>query len=361
MVWSSRPSRAKALALTALALTAACGTGRSPGVSVTSADSDVVFGNPTPTPAAPTSSGGFVPQPPGGTIAPPVPFPSLGGFNDSPPPFEFPTPAPPVTTDICPGPALYAQAPTAATTFVQGQPKAGYYFWQVITSEDLGNKIKKVTPRYTNYQVRNVSSITSTPNPQGGDPTTTFTYDVVEPVGKGDTLTFTYQVKQNAPGQSVNNPVGNPVRVSTPDAGVAISKEVLADSTGKEIASFSPLTPVLILPLPIIGGASFTGSGTDPLSGATLTVQGTVKGPDRVATCDSYVQGFRVDATSTSNGAQGQAGSTVAQTFTIETQSGALLVGNVQTPSNSTVTTSSIVGDDVARAAARAIPAGRGL
>jgi hypothetical protein len=178
------------------------------------------------------------------------------------------------------------------------------------------------------------------------------------PVAGGGNLTFTYQVKQNAPGANVGqvSNVGTPRRVSQPDAGVAIKSEVLRDASGAIKGRFDPATAVLILPLPIVGGASFVGSGTDPVTGSTLNVQGVVKGPDRVSSCTGYVQGYRVDADVTSSGAQGQSAPMVKQTFTLETQAGALVVGNVQVPSDSKVTDLSIIGDHTPTAKPRDIP-----
>lgn len=356
---SSRPSRADRrlrglVAVAALGLVSACGNGAAPGIHVDQQQTDVKFGLPSPTPAQPTSSG-FVPQGPGvgfptGPSVPPLTFPS----NEP----TFPSDIPSATGNpLCPGPPLGSTAPTAATTSVQGQPTAGFHFWQLIKEETLASKIKVRTPKYTNYEIRNVSPITTTPNPQG-QPTTTFTYDQVALGAKGTTLTTTYQLKQNAPGANVGqvSNVGTARRVSEPDAGVAIKAEVLRDAAGKVLGSFQPLTPVLILPLPIVGGASFSGAGVDPTNGSSMQVQGQVKGVDRVASCNSFIQGYRVDATVTSSGAQDQAGPTVAQTYVVETQAGGLVIGNTQTATGGTVTLSSIIGDNFASPKPRDIP-----
>ena len=343
----SRASRRRTLlAVAALGLVSACGNGNAPGVSVTNAQSDVVFGNPvaSSSPVGTPNGQQFVPQGPG--LGFPT-QPTLPGLTlNTPPPFHFPDNPQPVSTPFCPGPRLGASAPSAATTSVQGQPATGFYLWQLLTSEQIAPKIVKKTALYTNDEIRNVSAVTSTPNPQGGQ-TTTFTYDQVALGKGGSTLTTTYQVKQNAPGVNVGQVenIGTPHRVSAPDAGVAIKAEVARDATGKVIGSFQPVTAVLILPLPIVGGATFNGAGTDPTTGGSMSVQGTVKGPDRVVGCTDFVQGYRVDATVTSSGSQAEAGPTVNQTYVIETQAGALVVGNTQMASGSKITTSSVIGD----------------
>jgi len=368
VVSSSTPSRANrvpraVLALLALGLASACGNGSNPGVTVTNAQSDVVFGNKPPATAPPVGGNGG-----GRGFTPSVPGSPVLDFDDS-PPLTFGPNEPrsrdntfqPARTTVCPGPPLFATAPKAATTSVEGQPKEGYHLWQLITSEDLGNNIKKQTAKYTNYQVRNVSKVTSTPNPQGS-PTTVFTYDIIAPIGKGGIITTTIQVKQNAPSTNVTTGnVGNPRRVSEPDAGVAIKKQVEKDAEGKVVGSFTPATAVLILPLPIAGGAEFTGTGTDPTTGGFMTVRGVVKGPQRITGCTTYVQGYAVEATVTSSGATGQAEDVVTEVFTIETQSGGLLIGTAQQAPNSKLAFLSLVGDPIARLDPKPIPKDQAL
>lgn len=359
----SRPSRTRrsALALAAVGLASACGSGNAPGIAVTNAQSDVVFGNPasTPGPGSVIQQPGnttFVPRGPGFGFGSGPTIPPLPGFTNK--PYVFPTNNPgPVRSSFCPGPPLYASAPQAATTYVQDQPKPGFYFWQVIKSEERAPKVFFTTAKYTNHEIRNVSPITTTPNPQG-DPTTTFSYDEVDPIAGGHTITYTYQVKQNAPGANVGqvSNVGQPRRVSVPDAGVAIKAEIERDADGKTVGKFQPSTAVLILPLPISGGAQFTGAGTDPTTGGSLQVSGTVIGPDRVSGCTNYVQGERVDASVTSSGTSGQAGPTVNETFVVATENGGLVVGNKQTPTNSKITISSIVGDASPSKTPKSIP-----
>lgn len=351
--------RRAALAVSALGLATACGSGSVPGVAVTNAQSDVAFGgNTAPTPAAtgaPTTTSGGIPVGPigfpGQTGPPPLGF-------DRQPPISFPSQSPPpVRSSLCPGPPPFATAANPATTFVQDQPKVGFYFWQVIKAEEKAPKVVITTPKYTNYEIRNVSAITTSPNPQG-DPTTTFTFDQVAPIAGGHVVTYTYQVKQNAPGTNAGEglPVGKPQRVSVPDAGIAIKAEVERDAAGKVVRQFHPTTAVLVLPLPIQGGATFNGAGSDPSNGASLQVQGTVVGPDRVSGCNDYIQGIRVNATVTSNGVPGQAAASVTQAFTFQTQAGGLLVGNAQNPANTKTTFSSIVGDRLPTKTAKAIP-----
>ena len=162
---------------------------------------------------------------------------------------------------------------------------------------------------------------------------------MVAPIGKGATITYTKQVKQNAQGTNVSTGnVGKPKRVSEPDAGVAIAKEVQRDTTGKVTGTFAP-APCAD---PAAAGRvarSSPAPGLDPTTGASLQVRGTVKGPDRVTGCSEFIQGIRADATVTSQGVPSQAADTVEEVFTIETQTGGLVVGTAQTPTNSKITT----------------------
>ena len=361
MVSSPRPSRAKTLsrpllALVALSLATACGGANDPGVSVTNAQSDVIFAGASKSPSA-----AAVPGTAEGAVAAGVPGaagdapalavfdqPTLQTFDNNNPGFQFPQPGgsnAPARSNICPGPPVFASAPTAATTSVQDKPKPGFYMWQSQTTTDLGSNVKSTTAKYTNYEVKNVSATTTRPNPSG-DPTSVFTYDLVAPVGKGNTVTFTFQVKQNAQGANVGTGnVGNPRRVAEPDAGIAIKEQVERNAQGEEVVRFTPSVPVLILPLPVVGGAEFTGTGSDPRTGAQMTVNGQVKGPDRVTGCSEFVQGIRVDATVASRDVPGQVADSVSEVFTFETQAGGLPVGVAQTPTNSKVTSSAVFGE----------------
>jgi hypothetical protein len=362
VVSSPRPSRARTLsrpllALAALSLATACGGANDPGVSVTNAQSDVIFSGASAKPSAATVPGtaeDAAAAAGGGVLAAPAlpsfETPALGGFDNgnNSNNFQFPKNDDSSTTtrsDICPGPPIFASAPEAATTSVMGKPKPGFYFWQVLTQTDLGSNIKSTTRKYTNYEVKNVSETTTRPNPNG-EPTSVFTFDLVTPVGKGNTITNTLQVKQNAQGANVGTGnVGNPRRVAEPDAGIAIKKEVERNNKGEVVAQFAPSTPVLILPLPVVGAAEFTGTGTDPSNGSQLTVNGQIKGPDRITGCSEFVQGVRVDATVTSRDVPGQLADTVSQVFTFETQRGGMWIGNVQTPTNGKITLLSIFGE----------------
>ncbi len=356
-----RAVRRSLIAVAALSALSACGTA-DPGITVTNAQSDVVFAGASASPSTssvpatgPTEGGAFTPSLPNL----PSSFPTLKGFDNNNPPFQFPEPGgstAPARSNICPGPPVFASAPTAATTYVEGQPKPGFYLWQLLTTEDLGSNIKSTTAKYTNYEIKNVSPITTRPNPSG-DPTSVFTYDLVAPIGKGSTITYTMQVKQNAQGANVSTGnVGKPTRVSEPDAGVAIAKEVQRNSAGDVTGQFSPSIPVLILPLPVQGGADFRGAGTDPSTGASMQVAGTVKGPDRVSGCSEFVQGIRADVTVTSQAVPSQAAATVDEVITVETQSGGLVVGTAQTPTNSKTTTLTVVGETRPTTKARDIP-----
>lgn len=361
---ASSPARtARALlAVGALTLAAACGGANDPGISVTNAQSDVVFAGASPSASATAApvpgADGEQPFAPGVPMLPSS-FPTLEGFDNDNPPFQFPAPgesSAPGRTNICPGPPIFSSAPEAATTFVQDKPKPGFYLWQLLTTTDLGSNIKSTTAKYTNYEIKNVSETTTRPNPQG-EPTTVFTYDMIAPIGKGSTITYTMQVKQNATGADVGTGnVGKPQRVAEPDAGIAIKSQIRRNAAGEETGRFVPSVPVLLLPLPVKGGQDFRSAGTDPRNGSSLQITGTVKGPDRVSSCSEFIQGIRADVTATSNGVPSQVANTVEEVLTFETQSGGLMVGTAQTPTNSNVTSLTVVGENDPATKPRDIP-----
>lgn len=354
-----------AVGLAAPLVSAACGLASGqPGVAVLQPQSNVNFGLPTtaPSPVNTTPTTVYLTPLPGAPLGPAVPaaqapalppVPNLsnqGGFTFAP------------TTGgggaaFCPGPSLTSQPPNAPGVNVAGEPAAGYYLWQVLQQQKVNSLTVTTRQQYTNYQITNVSPVTTVPNPQPGSPATqTFTFDVIEPLAGGLTETVTYQVKQNAPSESVvAGNVGKQETVSEPDAGVGIAREIIRNAQGKTVFSFDPTTAVLILPLPVNVGAQFTGSGTDPTTGEALTVSGQVDKSARVATCSGWVQAWKVVATVTSASASG-ASTSYSGTFGIENQAGGLVVLVSSTPTGSSVTSVDEVGSPTPATRPQSIP-----
>ncbi|MHB8452475.1 MAG: hypothetical protein ACYDAQ_18780, partial [Mycobacteriales bacterium] len=349
-----------AVGLVAPVLSAACGLASGqPGVAVVQPQSNVNFGLPSssPVPVSTTASTVYLTPLPGAPLGPAVP--------NAPAPASTVPPLPNLSNQggftfgstngggggpaFCPGPSLSSQPPNAPGVNVVGEPKSGYYLWQVLQQQKINSITVDTSQKYADYQVTSVSPISSVPNPQPGQPATqTFTFDVVEPLAGGLTETVTYQVKQNAPSESVvAGNVGKSETVSEPDAGVAIAREIIRNAHGTTVFSFNPTTAVLILPLPVNVGAQFTGSGTDPTTGEALTVSGQVGKSGRVATCSGYVQAWQVVATVTATSGSG-ASTSYSGDFGVENQAGGLVVLVSSTPTGSSTSSVDAVGNPTA-------------
>ncbi|MHB8341485.1 MAG: hypothetical protein ACYDB7_09970 [Mycobacteriales bacterium] len=363
-----------AAGLVAPVLSAACGLASGqPGVAVVQPQSNVNFGLPSssPVPVNTTASTVYLTPLPGAPLGPAVPnapaaastvapLPNLsnqGGFT-----FGSTNGGGGNGSGFCPGPSLSSQPPNAPGVNVVGEPKSGYYLWQVLQQQKINSITVTTSQKYADYQVTSVSPISSVPNPQPGQPATqTFTFDVVEPLAGGLTETVTYQVKQNAPSESVvAGNVGKSETVSEPDAGVAIAREIIRNARGATVFSFNPTTAVLILPLPVNVGAQFTGSGTDPTTGEVLTVSGQVGKSARVATCSGYVQAWQVVATVTATSGGG-ASTSYSGDFGVENQAGGLVVLVSSTPTGSSTSSVDAVGNPTAASSPPPIPSGEGV
>lgn len=349
-VGSSRTRRARALArrpacvgvalaLGALGL-AGCATSTHPGLAVDQLQSNVNFGlPPTPTAAPATqaaavSSGGFSPQIPGAPVALP-PAAQLPAFQyTAPPSFNFPS----ISTGsgatglaaACPAPAPGSSPALAASETSPHPPAAGYYLWQLLIPVSVpqpgGKTSVVVTRQLTDYRVTNPSKVTTTSLPAGQGTSTSFTYDEVEPLADGGSLTYGFEVVNNAPGQQQVDAEGETATtIVGVNDGVSITSEVERNAKGQVTGTFVPSTPVTILPLPVVPGAKFQSTGTDPTTGQSLTVDGQIQTTDRVPGCGIYAAGWKVVATegvSRGAGAPGEA----TDTYSVAPQYGGLVV-----------------------------------
>jgi hypothetical protein len=319
-----------------------CAHAAGPGVAVQKLDSNISFGLPKTGPAAAPTS-----------VAPP----DLTGPGNPLPAFVYAT----TTTfnfsgaqynggatseqNPCP-PAPFGASPAKSTsTSVPGPPKAGSYKWQVATSEAVpGSKYNITVKKYVTYYIDNVSKVTRTPNPAGGD-TSTFTFDVVSPGQQGGTVTTTYQVKENAvqvAGSAGN--VGQTQHAGAPDRGVSLAKVIDRDGAGKVTATFTPNPSVLLFPLDVQAPESFQAAGVDPTTGATFTNNATVTGQvKRVNACGQLVDGWDVTGSQTFSGS-GSGSASASVEYAVATQYGGLLIFQSSTPTGSTNSETNQIG-----------------
>lgn len=313
------------IALAILVLVAsACTQADGPGVKVKAIASDIVFDSDAPDPDAvptlalpPATDGGFADL--GGGVRAPV----QSKDDEPPPPRRPPVTAPPQAKPECPA-ALATAFPREAATFdVPRVPTAGEYRWKRTVSSEVAKKtVEQIV--FNRHQISNVSKITETPNPATPDkPTRTFTFEETAFSSDGSTLTG-FQVKDNPPQQNVSLQTGEKASTGPPDRGVAITKTVVRDSSGK-VGAFNPSTPVLILPLPVAVPTEFESVGVDPTTGASYAVRGTVVGKERVDACGDVIDGWRVNSSQTFTSSDGRRRLSEVEYF-VATQLGGIVI-----------------------------------
>lgn len=304
-------------------LASACTQADGPGVKVKAIASDIVFDSDAADPDAvptlalpPATDGGFAALGGGGVRAP-----VESEDDEPPPPPRRPrVKAPPQAKPECPS-ALATAFPREAATFdVPHVPAAGEYRWKRTV-------VKKTMEQsgFNGRQISNVSKITETPNPATPDkPTRTFTFEETAAFEDGSSSLTGFQVRDNPPRQNVALQTGEKASTGPPDRGVAITKTVLRDSSGKIIGTFNPSTPVLILPLPVAVPTEFESVGVDP-TGASYAVRGTVVGKERVDACGDVIDGWRVDSSQTFTSRDGRRHVSDVEYF-VATQLGGIVI-----------------------------------
>lgn len=321
----------------------ACAHGAGPGVAVQKVQSNIEFGLSTTTTTTPV----------GVAIPPTLSAVNLTGPAEALPAFSYQTtttfnygsPSYGTQTNDCPQPPYGASPAKGVTTSVARPPKPGSYKWQVMASQPVsGTKVTLTTTHYVTYYVKNVSKVSTTPNPQGGQ-TETFTFDVVTPGQQGGTVTTTYEVKENAVqvSESAGN-FGQAQYTGAPDRGVSLAAVVDRNSAGTVTASFRPSPAVLLLPLDVHVPQSFQSGGVDPTTGASFSNNATVSGSvKRVNACGQLVDGWDVAGTQTFSGTGGER-TTGSVEYAVATQYGGLVTYSAVTPTGSNETETDVIG-----------------
>ncbi|HUZ43146.1 MAG TPA: hypothetical protein VMU63_01985 [Acidimicrobiales bacterium] len=245
----------------------------------------------------------------------------------------------------CPQPPYGASPQKAVTISVQGQPKPGAYRWQIVTRQPVAGTNQTLTStHYVTYYIKNVSKVTQSPNPQGGE-ISTFTYDQVSPGPQGGTVTTTYQVTENA--IQVSGSAGNfgqAQHAGAPDRGITLNSVVERDSAGRTVGSFNPSPPVLLFPLDVQAPESFQAAGVDPSTGASFSNSATVSGSvKRENACGQLVDGWDVTGTQAFSGTGGEKSSGTVE-YAVATQYGGLFTDSALTPTGSSQTEEDIIG-----------------
>jgi hypothetical protein len=193
---------------------------------------------------------------------------------------------------------------------VMNPPTAGAYRWKR-AGEVTSAKFPVPLPvgGFEQRLIQQVSDVQHTVHPTSNQPGIIFTYQTVQPqIGSTTLVRTTWEVKSDSPQAIDQTPVveGTPnARAGDPENGIVIKKIEMLDESGNPTGpTFAPVTGLLMLPLPIFQGETFTSTATDPLNGEVAQVQAKVGGKTLVDACGELTEGWEVSGTETFTGEQ---------------------------------------------------------
>lgn len=219
-----------------------------------------------------------------------------------------PRPAGPKVNPDCPEALAEAFPKDPATVQVKGVPTEGTYKWKrdlVVKVDRVANPkspfLVQVGLPETRY-IRRVTKSTAVPHE--------YRFDMVAPDATSSNLVFTSFLVNTNPTLIANERIdarsvgvvdipGYDLRVPPPNdmPGVYITKIENKDAKNTTVFSFSPVRPMLILPLEegiLRTGQTFSSYGVDPTTGDVLSNEGTVGRESRVDACGEIVAGYAV-------------------------------------------------------------------
>lgn len=303
---STRRSRLAGLLLVAL-VAPGCVQPDEPGVQVRALSADLVFGVPEEAPREAAPPNTIVLTQPTQSVAPPGPPPQAP--PPPPPAFSPPPPTftgPPLAENVTCPPAPVTEFPdeaAARNVAPDRRPAVGDYRWvregtRVLpTAPDVEIPVEGFEQR----QLRNVTEVSDNE----------FTFETVQTdLVTSDTVITTWNVRtegtsvsrDDVPVQVVPSPEPPQQSAGEPDRGIAIAKIVRVDGDGNE-STFAPVTPLLILPLPVRVNEEFTSTAVDPTTFQSMQYEAKVSQATRVDACGELVEGWLVTGTQTISGA----------------------------------------------------------
>lgn len=259
---TTRPRLLATLVACGLAVSACAGPSVETSVGMRETAVDVLYGDGSPPPPPP---------------APPAadPSPSFPGFIQPAPPRPAPpatAPTAPTTTTTtttppnpCPTADPFAVPAEQATTGVAGPPAPGTYTFRQEGTAVIGDDEPVTLPPLGDRTVEAVEEIVPG----------VIRFDVRIVQFDATTIT-TYQVDQRGV-----------------DDGVFIAQVRSDDELGTQV--FSPSAPVKILALPAAIGNTWSSTGTDPLHGTSITINGEVTERRRIDACGTVVDSWQVE------------------------------------------------------------------
>ena len=285
---------------TLVVFTSACVRPDPPSVGMSKVEASLVFGftepeTPQPTPIEQVATP-FVQAAPVANDAEPLGF-ELPG--DDMPVFE---PLPTVTRQSCPTAPETAVAAVPAGPRVTADPMQGTSRWKmggfVSTLQVDGTKARAdLRQSYFDRAFRNFKR----------ESATAYTFEMVDKEGRDRFFISTFRVNNNAVARNPSDGVGTVVTPGggEPERGITLEKTETVDArTGQVLDSFVPTTGLLLLPLPVIPGESFTSVAVDPRSGQTIVHESVVRENKRFDACGEVVDAWLVESTRSMSGTQ---------------------------------------------------------
>lgn len=292
----NRCSRSGVAALAALVLLAGCAREDAPGVDALVLQTDLAFGiAEQDEPAAP----------PPNVLAPLQPIES--GDAE---PFVPPSLAEPPPECRTAGLTDFPREPAARNVPDGRRPAAGTARW-VRTGEVRDARFANVpisVDGFEEREVRNVVERAPDTDPSTGEVSPSFEFETVQQdLTSGATVTRTWRVRTGAATVSSTDLLVQPTlpdgsssptaRVGEPDRGVSLVQQVTTSPDGTE-SVFAPASPLLVLPLPVRPGETFSSTAVDPSTFQSMSFTNVTVGvPERVDACGDVAEGWPVSGT----------------------------------------------------------------
>ncbi len=284
----------------------ACVRRGDPGIGLQDVQTDVEF-------AATKSAGPANSRPTATPAATEPPDPSQFDFGK-----DFLDRLPPTSSKQtpCPEASVSAAPEQEASLAAKGSPRPGVYRWNRSGEQKLTTPIEITLPIGGSEKrlIRNVQRLS------GGD----YTYEMAQPeYGTDEIVVTTFKVRPAAPNERIGT---TDQRAGAIDRGLSIVKiDRFNAKTGQLASTFEPVTPVLVLPLPVLPGEQFQSSGVDPRTFDALQINAQVTKRVRVDACGEVVDGWSVEGTRTFSAGNTQ-GTPHDYDFVVATQLGAVLI-----------------------------------
>ena len=299
----SKRSRLLGAVLAGMIFVGACASPNDPGVSVDSAEADIVFGVKEPLETATPANTG------GGVFGEDEFGSEFLGEELTFGPTKRPGPRPPLYSSgggkvDCPAAAQNAFPDREATINVNPPPtppREGLYRWKRSgeqTAPDAIDDTKETTSQIEGFEdrlVQNVEKVAET------ETNLEYTFETVQPNLGSATVTVTRWFVDSNPqaDQEQNSPVSeHRVTAGEPERGIVMRGFDILNRKGEnqESVNFTPRAGLLLVPLPIRTGETFASAAVDTRSGQTYRIEGTVVKRTQIDACGTVIAGWQVES-----------------------------------------------------------------